>query len=501
MKLSMWMIANRLSSLDMELEISDNAPAILNSARRVYSTNCVHVYEEDSDAVCNGEGEIIRIHNMSSVQAFEIIQSVFDYFEDWSDLILGYIRQGNFQAVVDSCWRVFQNPLALFDANNKILGISSKYPADSLDSEWRHLYEYGYSSVHAVQQLRREFTNLDFEKHGTQPFEPRSHSLISYSGLSYCLYFNEIACGRLTLLSKDRPLNTGDYQLLEYLAIQLEPSLGQRFYKNELNTGNVFYNILMNRPYDDDELNLQLDYHQWTKMDVYNIALIRLSGEDDTNSYKYEMNILFHNVSQQYPDCVVIRDTPNILILSNHDLSRDSFFQSSLEKLADRNPVRIGFALPCRGLRQGGYLYRQALSALYYGELSAPDKTFCFFYDYAMDYMLDSHSIEENFHACLPAIVDLWSSSRDYGNELLQTLKCYLECSCSVSKTSAAIYTHRNTILYRLKKIQELLKDDLNDIYVRDYCGLSIRVLELYEKKSNSKTISDDYESFLKKEK
>ena len=41
MRLSMWMIANRLSSLDLELDIRSSAPAVLKSARRVYATNCV----------------------------------------------------------------------------------------------------------------------------------------------------------------------------------------------------------------------------------------------------------------------------------------------------------------------------------------------------------------------------------------------------------------------------------------------------------------------------
>ena len=59
MKLSMWMIANRLSSFDLEVHIDDKAPAVLNSARLAYATNCVHVYEEKNYVVCNGEGNII----------------------------------------------------------------------------------------------------------------------------------------------------------------------------------------------------------------------------------------------------------------------------------------------------------------------------------------------------------------------------------------------------------------------------------------------------------
>ena len=87
MKLSMWMIANRLSSLDIELDIREDAPVILNSSRRAYATNCVWVYAEKDYIVCNGEGDIIRFYNIDITQTFEIIQSVFDYFEDWSHQI------------------------------------------------------------------------------------------------------------------------------------------------------------------------------------------------------------------------------------------------------------------------------------------------------------------------------------------------------------------------------------------------------------------------------
>ena len=66
---------------------------------------------------------------------------------------------------------------------------------------------------------------------------------------------------------------------------------------------------------------------------------------------------------------------------------------------------------------------------------------------------------------------------------MLNTLKCYLDHERSASKTSTALHTHRNTVLYRIQKIQDLLELDLDDVYVRDYCRLSIRTLELYEHK------------------
>ena len=54
MKLSMWMIANQISELDIKLEIREEAPAVLNSARLAYATNCVHIYREKDYVVCDG---------------------------------------------------------------------------------------------------------------------------------------------------------------------------------------------------------------------------------------------------------------------------------------------------------------------------------------------------------------------------------------------------------------------------------------------------------------
>ena len=72
MKLSMWMIANRLAPLmDIRTEIHKDARPILSSARLAYATNCVHVYAEKDYVVYEGEdGDRIQIYNLSVLEAF-----------------------------------------------------------------------------------------------------------------------------------------------------------------------------------------------------------------------------------------------------------------------------------------------------------------------------------------------------------------------------------------------------------------------------------------------
>ena len=48
-------------------------------------------------------------------------------------------------------------------------------------------------------------------------------------------------------------------------------------------------------------------------------------------------------------------------------------------------------------------------------------------------------------------------------SKLVDTLKEYLANNCNVNKTSQAMFLHRNTLIYRLNKIKEVLKRDLED--------------------------------------
>ena len=50
-----------------------------------------------------------------------------------------------------------------------------------------------------------------------------------------------------------------------------------------------------------------------------------------------------------------------------------------------------------------------------------------------------------------------------HGGGLLDTLDAYLACGKNVSRTSRTLFIHRNTLLFRLDKIRELLNVDLED--------------------------------------
>lgn len=220
------MIANQMTELDVKLEISEDAPAVLNSARLAYATNCVHVYQEKDYVVCDGEGDRIYIYDMDVTRAFELVQSVFDAYEDWITLIREEAGRQDYQKAIDTAWRMVKNPMVLFDANNKVLGMTSVYGEHDLDSEWAYLSRYGYSSLNAINMIKYTSGNSEFYSHRNINYLLPQNNLITLEGISYCIYVNHIICGRINLMAKERALNPGDSQLLGKIAEVLQASIG-----------------------------------------------------------------------------------------------------------------------------------------------------------------------------------------------------------------------------------------------------------------------------------
>ena len=71
--------------------------------------------------------------------------------------------------------------------------------------------------------------------------------------------------------------------------------------------------------------------------------------------------------------------------------------------------------------------------------------------------------------------------SRDRGGVLRQTLRAYLDNNGSPTETAERLHLHRNTVLYRLGRIQSLLGQDLRDADVRLSLHLALRIEDVLQ--------------------
>ncbi|WP_053960279.1 PucR family transcriptional regulator [Sulfobacillus thermosulfidooxidans] len=81
---------------------------------------------------------------------------------------------------------------------------------------------------------------------------------------------------------------------------------------------------------------------------------------------------------------------------------------------------------------------------------------------------------------CQNLFAPLLQYDHQNNTDLLLTLKTYLECR-RVKDTAIKLYTHYNTVLYRLARIQEILGMDLNDPEVQFVLQLGIRMMPYFD--------------------
>lgn len=80
-----------------------------------------------------------------------------------------------------------------------------------------------------------------------------------------------------------------------------------------------------------------------------------------------------------------------------------------------------------------------------------------------------------------PGLKRLREYDRKKGTDFMSLLKLYLDKERNVADTIRTAYIHRNTFLYRIHRIEEIINMDLNDPKTRIILQLSFSLLETHD--------------------
>lgn len=471
MKLSMWILANLLESFDPEIQIREHSPRVLHSARMAHATNCVYVRQEGDGCLCSWNTDTIRLPELSALEGYELLQSLFDFMYDWQEQISKAAESQDFPLLVDLCFPLFHNPIVLCDASHKTLAMSSHYGAEDVDEEWYYLKTYGYPSMVSPRKLGD--AEITYHMSG----EIVQFQFSTPSGLHSCLsshlLSDGIPVGFLTVVEKDRPMNYGDMQLLQVLSQLLIPSLS-RLEHSTSSQGYLFQQLMEGKPLSPNRAQQILQQKSWDTNHFYRVILVDFE-KGESPSALWDRYYHFAALDTKLPEDLFGYFEEHPVILANETLCPHTRQLEIINQLLDALPVRIACSLPCQGFSLIPELFRQAVFALDYFGSAQPECRFPDFQDCAIDYLIRSpYNPDTCLAACHPDARLLLQSDEI----LYRTLVVYLNQDRSVTKTIQYLYIHKNTLLHRLKKIEEILQHDLSDSYYREYMRFSFVLLE-----------------------
>jgi len=190
--------------------------------------------------------------------------------------------------------------------------------------------------------------------------------------------------------------------------------------------------------------------------------LIETRKKDDTNALE-TVRLMF---SESDNDFITPIDESNIILVKELKGSEteENLFEIAQE-MADHlnteamSQIRIAFGNVADEIRKVSNSYKEAKLALSVGKIFTPEQNVISYASlgigrliYQLPLPMCRMFIEEIFHG---------DSPENYDEETLATINQFFDNNLNVSETSRQLYIHRNTLVYRLDKLQKMTGLDL----------------------------------------
>lgn len=300
-------------------------------------------------------------------------------------------------------------------------------------------------------------------------------------GLYVNLWQGDAYLGRLLINESESTIRPGQLWAAEFLAgyvlrwLRNQSQSNQQVYHSYDKT---FVELMTRGETDERELKTILEIMKWKREDRYLFLKFQSQDPDDNVHSDLAINSRLATVLKDYVSflyqeklCVILN-----LSVSNIDVRE---LRPRLAPLIRENCLHVGISNPVEGIleiRRGNI---QADIAL--GYITGVDSSdwMVLFPTCALNYICES--------ACgrLPAkmvahpvLLDLMEHDRALGTQYYETLRTYLLCERSIPATAAALIIHRTTLTYRLGKIMELTRLNLDNENLRMYLLISFLLLD-----------------------
>ncbi|WP_394870886.1 PucR family transcriptional regulator [Clostridium butyricum] len=226
-------------------------------------------------------------------------------------------------------------------------------------------------------------------------------------------------------------------------------------------------------------LSLDLDSSIHEKNNEIKLKNFIMRIENTLNSFSFKYSLLTQN--NQLNIITNFSASPNPL---NYV---DNYVISHLKNYSEIK--HMGVSSSINSIENLHKAYTEASNAKY---TSIKDDTFIIYYEnMGIDKLLlnvnDMKILYDLYKKYLGSIHDYDKIHKtDYEN----ILEIYLKNNCSIQAVSKKTYTHRNTINYRIKKIKEILNNDLDNSEENFNYLLAFHIREILNIKQNIKTFS-----------
>lgn len=232
-------------------------------------------------------------------------------------------------------------------------------------------------------------------------------------------------------------------------------------YKERFDKDNFIKNLLLDNLLLVDIYNRSKKLH--IDMQVRRVVYIIESERDKDNSDIKKVKGIYSGSSQDFVTAVDEKDIIVVKELSDQDTYEDLHKTAevilNLLKANDGREVHISYGTIVGEIKEVSRSYKEARMALDVGKIFFPEKNIVAYSTLGIGRLIYQLPIP----LCKMFIREIFDTKTpdDFDEETLTTINKFFENNLNVSETSRQLYIHRNTLVYRLDKLQKSTGLDL----------------------------------------
>lgn len=406
---------------------------------------------------------------------FNAVQKLYDRFDDWKDTLQDILdRNASVSEMMECSYPFFEEPMFLLDANFHFLAHAGYSEASGLtpspDQENLELPVLG------------QF--LELHDLATTEKEPLLLNLLDTTTLNINLFDGDTYLGCLTINFKERTHRQGDIEIAKVLADMLTRAI-LKFSSSVSTEHNLLRSVLQ-----DIVDGMPVDYSRRSALEgsLGGKEYVCVKMELSNRFAKLPGGYICSEVERQYPHSIAFERKGAIMCfietesLRGTDENYQARLRSTMQAFTDSMDLKVGVSDAFKDIYSARLYYHQASAALENGNLTDPSKKYYSFQDYALTELVI------NSLGKMPAELFFSDGMRrlaahdaDAPVSYLDTLRVYLDQNMSMTKTSAALFVHRSTLMERIARIERELDTNLKDPDERLRIQILLKAMNIHE--------------------
>ena len=397
-------------------------------------------------------------------------------------------REHPVESVLDMLSKLIKNPAALYNKNLSFYASSNgkNLPFELLSNA----EEYDPGTITNYKYFRQEGECTQYVV-----------QLRLNVGVLMYLVINEVESefGLMDCIAIENAIIALQYEFSRKFAV----TEVERKYQND-----ILNNILNGKVASESELKKSVGFLGLDLDGYYRVLVFGLANEEKkknlNNKALSHINALEEAVRQQMPKGKVQRDADKVVVVQRTDPEKNqTAYRKELEDIRDRVQqsfskkskkmnVKLGVGKQVKGIINLPESYKEATEAFDFmdiaGDISKEgDTCLMMFSDLGIFKFLCQLNDPAMLKEYIPeSLQKLYDYKKPQQEDLIETLKIYLDHNQNLSKTAQDLYVHYKTAAYRIEKIGKITGmdfDNANEMLAVRIGLIVYKIIENYEKK------------------